>query len=591
MRRPAVGDPLWLGQYRVLAELARDETTRVLLGSGPDDRLVALTLGRSAEAAALSAVLEAAPDASMPWWAQEFVPGPSLQDVHDPLPEPAVLRLAAGIAADLAQLHSAGLAHGSLNPWHVRLTSSGARLIARATGDDPADDLFALGTLLAARSALPETLRPCLAENPADRPTAAELLEAIGPSAEPWPPAVEKLIAERTAELAQFLDGEPVPQDDSVIYQLSDAPPPPRRTAPRRGILIGALAVVIAGLAAWLAWPGPPVPDALPPAPQPPLVESGFLTARGHPQSLQFDNDGRMLATMNVDFTIDVLDVATRKPVGQRIGPFPNTILAGMTFRPDGSALVVSRVKFKQLTTQAWDPRTGRTIGEPLVFDDIDIDGSWPTLSPDGSLLVVPMASPRRLELWRIADRTRIGSIATPATFHGAQFSPDGRVLAVYQWDGHDSHTSQLGLWETASLKPIGDPISWADYEQINFFAFTPDSRTLITTTGSDPGKPAKVQQWDTATRKELRLGFLLPPTQFDAQTNGVRYTMVLPGLDDQHLLAIAAGTLAVLGLDGKQQGAGLPGIASLIVSPDRTTVATTSDSTADTTVHLWRKP
>ncbi|MFE3175255.1 hypothetical protein ACFXPA_27075 [Amycolatopsis sp. NPDC059090] len=593
MRRPAVDDPLWIGQYRVLAEVTRDETTRVLLGSGPDDRLVSLTLAnrQSAEAAALSAVLEADPDAALPWWAQEFVPGPSLRDVGDTLPEPAVLRLAAGIAADLTQLHSAGLAHGQLTPSHVRLTSSGARLIARATGDDPADDLFALGTLLAAQSALPEALRPCLAENPADRPTAAELLEAIGPSAEPWPPAVEKLIAERTAELAQFLDGQPAPQNDSVIYQVSETPTPPRRPVPRRGILIGALALVIAGLAAWLAWPDTPAPEALPPAPQPPLVESGFLTAREHPQYLRFNHDGRLLATSNADFTIDVLDVVTRKPVGPRLGPFPDSTDAGAAFRPDGIALVASRVKDHTFTAQTWDPRTGREIGAPLVLENIDRDGSWPALSPDGSVAAVPMTSPRRLELWRVADRTRIGSVETPEAFRNSEFSPDGRTLAVYQWDGHSAHPSQLGLWDTASLRMRGNPIALSETEQLCCLAFRPDSRTLIATASGSASSAPKVRQWDTATHDEIRPAFSLTQDPGNGEMQGAFAIIAIPGLDDQHLIAIATGTVTVRGLDGKQDGAGIPGVFSLAISPDGKTLATTSGSTADTTVHLWRKP
>lgn len=587
MRRPAVDDPLWLGQYRVLAELARDETTRVLLGSGSDDRLVSLTLPRTAESraetTALSAVLEADPDASAPWHASEFHPGPSLQDVPDPLPEPAVVRLAAGIAADLTQLHSAGLAHGSLEPAHVRLTAHGARIIPRAAAKDPDDDLLALGALLAAQPAVPEALRRCLAENT----TAAELLEAIGPATAPWPPAVEKLIAERTAELAQFLDAQPAPhlETDSVIYQVTDPPDAPRRPRSRRRILIGALTVVIAGLAAWIAWPSPP---ALPPAPQPPLVESGFLVARGHPQFLQFSHDGRLLATANADFTMDVLDIGTRKQAGPRLGPFPENGLTGLAFDPDGRALVTSRVKDAQLTTQAWDPRTGREIGQPLVIDGIDRD-SGSALSSDGRLLAVPMVSPRRLDLWRVSDRTRIGSIDAPATFRYSEFSPDGRTLVVYEWDGHSAHSSQLRLWDTASLTPAGSPITVAENDHICCLAFRPDGRTLIATSGTRTA--AKVHQWDTATHKELRPGFTLAPAQIEQQNGTVFFTMALAGLDDQHLLALSAGTLVVLGLDGKQEGAGVPGIASLGVSPDLQTIATTSGATADKTVHLWRKP
>ncbi|WP_409464537.1 hypothetical protein [Amycolatopsis sp. GA6-003] len=599
MRRPALGDPLWLGQYRVLAELRRDETTRVLLGSGPDDRLVALTLpntaednGFRAEAAALSAVFEADPDAATPWHASEFHPGPALEDVPGALPEPAVRRLAAGIAADLTRLHSAGLAHGNLDPSHVRLTNHGARLVPRATGTDPAADLFALGTLLAAETALPEAIRPCLAENPPDRPTASQLLETIGPAAAPWPPAVEKLIAEQTAELAPFLDAQPAEdKTDPVIHQVAEdfpaAPPPPLS---RRRILLGALALVLLGLAGWLAWPGPPKPDALPPAPQPPLVESGFLVARGHPQFLQYNHDGRLLATADADFTLEVLDVDTRKPVGRRLGPFPETSVAGMAFGLDGLSLVIARVKDTQLTTQTWNAWTGQETSAPLVFDGIDRDGGWPALSPDGSLLTVPMASPRRLDVWRVADRTRVGSIDTPAAFRYSEFSPDGHTLAVYQRDGHSDHPGQFRLWDMASLKPAGAPITMAANERLCCFAFRPDGRTLITTSG-EAREPAKVHQWDTAAHQELRPAFTLAPTRIDQQNGTVWMTMALAGLDDQHLLALSAGTLVVLRLDGKQEGAGLPGIASLSVSPDRKTIATTSGSTADNNVHLWHKP
>lgn len=167
---------------------------------------------------------------------------------------------------------------------------------------------------------------------------------------------------------------------------------------------------------------------------------------------------------------------------------------------------------------------------------------------------------------------------------------PDGRTLALYQWDGHSAHTSQLGLWDMASLKPAGDPITLADNAQIASIDFAPDGRTLITTTGA-ARRPAQVQQWDAVTHKELRPGFPLAPTQTDLQTGTVWFTMALAGLDDQHLLAVSAGTLAVVDLDGKQEGAGLPGIAAITVSPDRKTVATASGATADNTVHLWHKP
>ncbi|MFD2472246.1 hypothetical protein [Amycolatopsis silviterrae] len=596
MRRPALDDPLWLGPYRVLAELARRETSRVLLGSGPDHRLVALKLfaddtGFRAEAAALPTIIAAEP----PWLATEFIPGPSLRDVLDTLgtlPEPAVLRIAAGIAADLARLHDTGLAHGNLTPSAIRLTTAGARLIARAAGREPADDLLALGSILAASTTNPpEPIRRCLAEHPADRPTAAELLDALGPSTAPWPPAIETLLAAHTAELNQLLDDHQLPApDDSVIYQLADPQPVPKRgPVPRRRILLGALTLVIAGLAAWVAWPDPPAVPS--PAPQPsPLVESGFLIGGGHPQAVIFSPDSRLLVTANADTTLDVLDLTTHQPVGQRIGPFPESGLAGVAFH--GTTLVTARVNGgRQLTVQSWDARTGRETGEPLVIDHIDADGSGPSLSADGSMLTVPMSSPRRLELWRLADHTRVGRAETPALYRYGKFSPDGRTLALYQWDGRSSHPSKLELRDATSLRPIGKPITWVDHDRLGYFAFTPDSRTLITTSGGESHSAPRVRQWDTTTQEEIRLSFALAPPPGGEEGGHLLFTMVAPGLDDQHLLALTSGTLTVHALDGKQDGPGVPGISSFTVSPDRKTVATTTDSPADHTVHLWHAP
>jgi serine/threonine protein kinase len=94
---------------------------RVLLGSGPDGRLVALKLvheqfaeddgfrarfhmevdaSRAVSGAYTAAVVDADPDASTPWLASVFVPGPSLHDAIETigaLPEESVLRLAAGL--------------------------------------------------------------------------------------------------------------------------------------------------------------------------------------------------------------------------------------------------------------------------------------------------------------------------------------------------------------------------------------------------------------------------------------------------------------------------------------------------------------
>lgn len=153
MRPLRVSDPRQIGQYRLLAELGRGGMGRVLLGSGPDGRLVAVKLvhehfaeddgfrarfrrevdaSRAVSGAYTAAVVHANPDASTPWLASVFVPGPSLHDtIHTvgALPEESVLRLTAGLATALVHIHRAHLVHRDLKPSNVLLAEDGPRVI------------------------------------------------------------------------------------------------------------------------------------------------------------------------------------------------------------------------------------------------------------------------------------------------------------------------------------------------------------------------------------------------------------------------------------------------------------------------------
>ncbi|MEV5942018.1 protein kinase [Streptomyces sp. NPDC051994] len=267
MERLTTTDPAAVGRYRTIAELGRGGMGRVLLSSAPDGQLVALKqvrtqfveddgfrarfrreveASRKVSGAHTSAVIDADSDAAEPWLTSEFVPGPSLQQAVDALgvlPEEAVLRLAAGLARALVDIHRAGLVHRDLKPSNVLLSDDGPRVIdfgiARATDSeggselthsgwlvgspgfmspeqaeglspDTASDVFSLGTVLVMActgrcpfagpgtpqtlynvvhkepdlSVLPARIRPivaqCLAKDPGARPSPAQLLEAIG---------------------------------------------------------------------------------------------------------------------------------------------------------------------------------------------------------------------------------------------------------------------------------------------------------------------------------------------------------------------------------------------------------------------------
>ncbi|MGH3256035.1 MAG: protein kinase domain-containing protein [Streptosporangiaceae bacterium] len=235
-------------------------------------------------------VVDADADAEEPWLATAYVAGPSLSEaVHDhgPLPPRSALALAAGLAESLVAIHKVGVVHRDLKPSNVLLAEDGPRLIdfgisraaestsvtragfvigspgfmspeqAQGTEVGPPSDMFSLGAVLAFAAtgeapfgggstaalvfrvvfappqldAVPDELRPlverCLAKDPAQRPSAGELLTEIGamqPEAGWLPDPVTGALA---GSQAQVVTAPPPPLPAAEAQPVTAPPPPP----------------------------------------------------------------------------------------------------------------------------------------------------------------------------------------------------------------------------------------------------------------------------------------------------------------------------------------------------------------------------
>ena len=147
------GEPRTIGPFRVRSRLGSGGMGDVYLGTGRRGQQVAIKLIRGAQldddefrarfrrevrAAAkvrnrfIANLIDADPDAELPWLATEYVAGPTLSQAlaaRGPLSRDDVLDLVLGVAEALRGIHRAGLVHRDVKPANVILGPDGPRLI------------------------------------------------------------------------------------------------------------------------------------------------------------------------------------------------------------------------------------------------------------------------------------------------------------------------------------------------------------------------------------------------------------------------------------------------------------------------------
>jgi eukaryotic-like serine/threonine-protein kinase len=645
LRPLEASDPPVVGHYRTLAELGRGGMGRVLLGSGPDGRLVAVKLvdeqlvdddgfrarfrrevkaSRKVAGAYTAAVIDADADAPTPWLASVYVPGPSLREallLAGVLTGEPALRLAAGLAAALVEVHRAGLVHRDLKPSNVLLTDDGLRVIdfgiARATeteGDTQvtrtggligtpgfmspeqalgrelttASDVFSLGSVLvyACTGAgpfdagdTPQTLHnvvhiepdldalpggvaeialACLAKDPAARPTPQQLLARIGGVA----PAARPW----PAAVHQLIAAQ-----HAEVDQLLPA-------SPGQGPVGSAEIRSDAGTVVYPPLDRVGVPDGPPRATAPGgggptrrrvLWMGGGailgLTAVGGLVAWTSSKDGHPAA--GAGRTAGA--AAAKRPIAV-LGDHPGDV-DEVTFTPDGKLLVTTcgdgMVRF-------WDLDARQLSGEPLKAST----GMAPcaAFNPTGDVLAT--GGDPGVTLWDVATRRQVAQLTVPvldvlgdssglATDVG--FSPDGRTLAAV---GSDT----MQLWDAYSRKRLGQ-LDFRRSSLLTKVAFSGDGRTMAVSDHST------VQLWDVASKQQVGQSLL-------GHTATVTNTVFSP---DGRTLATGAGDMTVRLWDvptGRPVGQPLRGysggVNALAFTSDGRRLATGASD--DGTVRLW---
>ncbi|MFI1851458.1 WD40 repeat domain-containing serine/threonine protein kinase [Streptomyces sp. NPDC020480] len=541
-------------------------------------------------------VVDADPQAESPWLVTAFVPGPTLHQVvtgRGPLEADAVLRLGAGLAEGLAAIHTCDLVHRDLKPGNVILADDGPRIIdfgiaravdassltetgtvigtyaymspeqIRADRAGPASDVFALGSVLAFAATghspfdapdlvevvqrildhppvldgldgeLHALLTACLAKDPAERPSVADLPARFagrptsggrsgtavrppaGPARPPRPAPQEQTLRVGAAPegtrtgtppeqtLLMACPGQSRPAPPAIPQPPAHAPDWPAPPAPgagtdgvtRRGLLIaglaGAAVAAAIGVPLYLREGGDSGTSGDSGNSGNSTSGSGSSSGSGADgvvlegpsgvQALTFGADARTLLASGDDGGIWRWDVPAKRGTSTRVGIPP--YLQPALFTPDFKLLV----RAEKNKVISWDVASGRMVktfdGPPTGKAQEGFVHSL-ALSPDGETLVAGLSE--GLYVWDLASGRQLDIIE--GQYSGPlAFSPDGKLLVS---------AFPLKLWEMPSRRAL---VTIDEHTSHRIAVFSPDNQLLAIAQ-----LDGTIRLWNAATRQDV---------------------------------------------------------------------------------------
>jgi WD40 repeat protein/serine/threonine protein kinase len=255
----------------------------------------------------------------------------------------------------------------------------------------------------------------------------------------------------------------------------------------------------------------------------PPL--SPQLRHRGDVLSAAYSPDGHRVVTASSDGTAQVWDAATGRPFTKTLthgglrflGFGPGIQVRSAAFSPDGRRVVTASLDW---TAQVWDAATGKPLAKLTHGDGVNSAA----YSPDGCCVVTASVD-NSARVWD----AETGRLLTPPLKHGATvrsaaFSSNGRRVLTASVD------KTARVWDAETGRPVSPPL-WHD-GRLRSAAFSPDGRRVVTA-GDD--KTARV--WDASadlrpTDDLVRLVHVLSVHRIDDAGSGVP----LPGEETKRL-------------------------------------------------------
>jgi serine/threonine protein kinase len=511
-------------------------------------------------------VVDADPDANPPWMATAFIPGPSLADAIDqqgPLDEAGVRELGAALAEGLEAIHACGIIHRDLKPSNVIMGYDGPRIIdfGIAKSADASSltasnavlgtlrymspeqlngqilteksDIFALGAILTYAATghnpfdgvtlpaiitqilnnppnldplagdLRDIISACLAREPSDRPSAADLLARFN-----LLQGAREATAVLTAagESAATGRAEPVPTVAMPAGASQVQVSGPQRAAVRESSTISTIDVGVAAPPASPALPAPPAPPQAAPraTPAPPVRLPASPAARpsaSPPVGPSASPPVRPSVGPPVRPSVGPPARRRRRPLAM-LAAASAVVVVGLAV---GLALLLGR---HTVTVTSATGSLAQTLSDPASSAASSVTPVTPVaFGPDGILATGDHSG--NTYVWNTGSGTPARTLADSASqgVFSVAFGPDG-TLAAGDNDG------RTDLWNTAAQTYT--PLSDVTARVVPSVAFGPGGVLATDQIGS-------VDIWNTATGTRIT-------TLKDPGTGGVFSVAFGPG-------------------------------------------------------------